>query len=192
MATANLDPTPAKPRRFPACPPLNVLAGCSVVVGTILFVLSGSPIVWRQHNSCALCRLARDDYSRFGRHWSEFEETECSTWYAENVERYHDHAWARSPSMQLRTIFGTPTGASDSDRPAGFMRLTPAEQIGVYRHVPSADDAKRLFLQMREEMESGDSSQYARVRSVSSILRGWVDSGFRRPWNEVQTEIAVE
>jgi hypothetical protein len=122
----------------------------------------------------------------------EFEETECSTWYPENIERDHEHAWARSPSMQARTIFGTPTGAADSDRPAGFMRLTPTEQIGVYRHIPSADDAKRLFLEMRDDMESGDSSQYPRVRSASSILRDWVDSGFRRPWDEVLTEFVVE
>jgi hypothetical protein len=163
-----------------------------LTVAMLLALLSDSSMICRQHHSCALCRLARNDYRGFGRQWSEFEETECSKWYPENIERDHEHAWARSPSMQFRTIFGTPTGVADSDRPARFMKLTPTEQIAVYRHIPSADDAKRLFLDMRDDMENGDSSRYPRVRSRSGILCEWVDSGFRRPWDEVRTEFGVK
>jgi hypothetical protein len=163
-----------------------------VTLAAVLVLLSQSPTIWRQHNSCALCRMARNDYSGLGCRWSAYEETECSAWFVANIERHHEHAWARSPSRQMRNIFGTPVGVADSDRPAGFMRLTPTQQIEVYRHVPRAEDAKRLFLDMRDEMESGDNERYRRVHNASSILRDWVKSGFRRPWNEVQTEFAAE
>lgn len=166
-------------------------AVCLIVLA-VLAIFLDSAAIRRQHNSCALCRLTRYDSSGLGRRWSEPEETACSKWYPDNIEREHEHAWARSPSTQLRTVFGTPRGIGDSDRPAGFLKLTPDEQIEVYRHIPNVDEAQRLFLRMRDDMESGDPARHRRVQRTSAALRDWTSSGLRREWEDVRTEIGGE
>ena len=89
-------------------------------------------------------------------------------------------------------IFGTPIWVSDSDRPTGINSLTPVEQIAVYQHIPNIEEAKRLFLTMRDDAESGDQSRYPGVRGRSYTLQEWVHSSFDRSWDEIKPEFSVQ
>ena len=166
----------------------------SLIVIVLLFLLvPGTETRRRQYLSCALCRLARCDYkSVFGNRWSEFEESECTRWFRKNIAPQHEHVWQRSSSMGGSNIFGTPIWVSDTGRPTGIHSLTAQEQIAVYQHIPNIEEAKRLFVAMRDDTESGDQSRYRRVHVRSGILQDWADSSFAKPWAEIKPELEAQ
>lgn len=153
----------------------TTLKAVAVVVAVAVFVLvlDSTETHRRQWHCCALCRLVKiDDENILGRRWSEYEETELSEWYPQHVEAEHEHVWQRSTSSAGFNIFGRTLWVADSDRPAGITRWTPAEQIGIYGHVPD-DEVKHVFLMMHDAVEFGGAHRAGRTRdSVHFSFRG--------------------
>lgn len=170
-----------------------------VLVAIPTLIITGGPTRWRQIHTCALCRLIRIDYKNIvGSRWSEVEETDCSRWYARNVDPSHTpddnnaHLWQRSPSMGGFNFHGTPVAASDSERPAGLMMFDADVQLAIYQHIPDIEVAKQIFTDLRNDSESGDSSRYTSVRYRARVLSDWAKSSFTKPWDDAKRSYYFE
>lgn len=179
-----------KPARFIKVTRLELFVVGLIVVALVI-ILTGGENCRRQWHCCVICRSEKLDYKNvFGKRWTEFKDTESSAWYSRNIEPEHEHVWQRSTSMAGFDIFGNVAWVSDSDRPAGISMLTPEDQMQLYEHIPNLDEAKSLFREIRDGTESGDHSQYFRVKWSTSVLIVWIESSFSQSWNEIKTQLA--
>lgn len=143
-----------------------------------------SDAAYRRHYTCMICRLERTEVERKnGPTDVTFHENSCSVWYPTNIEPSHEHIWSKGSSIAILNHYGQVTGVGDNfDQPGRAIRkLTPEEQIEVYRHFSVPLAAKRLFLSlmdphvMKQKNNEGD---YWLVLS----LKEWVDSGCSSSW----------
>ena len=78
--------------RLPSMSRTEWLVVAVILTVLVVIVADSTETRRRQWHCCALCRLVKIDYQNiFGRRWTEIEETECSKWYAQNVEPEHEH-----------------------------------------------------------------------------------------------------
>ena len=103
----------------------------------------------RRHYTCAICRLNRVDYTSVitGRVRNSFRESSCSKWYRDNIESDHEHIWVRSSTIGLVNFYGQTVGVGDNDETPGrvIWRLSPDQQIELYKHFDDPLQAKRLL-----------------------------------------------
>lgn len=128
-----------------------------------------------RRSTCAACRLDRLDHNIVGVRWSEFEESECSRWYAANVEPKHDHIWAEAPHCQRFGIppFSEGYGCRVGEPIAGFSKHA---QVRVYRKFRDPLEAKRLFVRLgTRDRES---------HRMMEALSGWLASDGPESWDE--------
>ena len=161
----------------------------SVIVAVVAVLVLGGPLYFRHYNSCALCRLGRCDYRCLGVSWSRYEETECTPWYREHVERTHEHVWVSASTETERNIFGSVISIGDGD-PRSLFGLTPLEQVEIYKHIPDPDEARRVFRVIGAD-DGHDPLQHQRVRTAASTIKDWVNSGFAEAWNDVKPRLTA-
>jgi len=161
-----------------------------VVAGLLLLIahlVLGSRAGYRQRHTCVVCRLERVD--RNWRYWtttSAYRKTACSQWYAANVEPAHRHVWAPNSSHVVFDFYGRAIGAGSNDERPGraVWRLTPDEQIEVYRRLANPLEAKAIFLSLTDPAVMKDRQDFAIVAS----LRAWMESGFEGDWQAAQQD----
>ena len=158
---------------------------CAIVAALLLL---GGPSYSRRHNTCALCRFGGFDYSCLGIPWSDYHETECTKWYREHIEPVHEHMWVSGSTEAQRNVFGTVISIADGDRRALF-RLTPSQQVEIYKHIFDPKESKRIFLFLGSDKGSGDQSQRRCIYVAAGTLREWAESGFTATWTEIKPKI---
>jgi len=92
--------------------------------------------------------------------------------------------WVSASTETERNIFGSVISIGDGD-PRSLFRLTPLEQVEVYKHIPDPDAARRVFLAIGAD-DGHDPLQHLRVRTAASTIKDWVNSGFAETWNGVK------
>ena len=155
------------------------------VVAVLLVILTamllGTPAWHRHRHTCVICRLERTDVtSPFGQTTSTFRETSCSKWYAAHVEATHEHIWAANPTMQSVNAYGVVGGAGDNEARPGrvIWRLTPDEQMELYKHFSQPLQAKRLFISLTTPKVMRGRGDMA----ILGALQAWRDAGFTGGW----------
>lgn len=159
-----------------------VVAATSLGIVFITHLFLSGHAANRLHQTCAICRLNRVDYTSTitGRTRSRVAETSCSAWYREKSEDQHDHVWVRSPTVGLVNFYGQTIGVSDNDETPGraIWLLSPNQQIEIYEHFDGRLEAKALFTALAHPEAWDDRADFSIVYS----LRQWADSGFQRSW----------
>lgn len=125
--------------------------------------------------TCAACRIERVNHRFLAHHWDTLRETECSRWYAANVEPAHAHSW--SAYGQCRRI-GIPFLYSGFACSMGgrINMFFSACQIEVYEHSRDRMEAKGLFLKCSELDPEGG--------TVMASLLSWIASDYQGEWKE--------
>ncbi len=147
----------------------------------LMVLLHDIPAWYRHRHTCVVCRLERTDVtSPFGGKSSVFRETACSDWYAANVEPNHEHVWSGHSAMVILNAYDQAVGAADNvERPGrAVWRLTPEEQVEIYRHFPDPLKAKDVFV----SLTSPQVMQDRRDLSIADSLGEWIDSDFPGEW----------
>lgn len=174
MHDPEFEPVPAK-QTTPAssqCHGRKLIVAGAILAGVWLLCL---PNAGPHRFTCAACRLDRVDQSSLGFHWSEYEESDCSRWYAANVERSHQHIWAGRGYCRR---FGIPWiyggfACNVGDPIAG---LSKSLQLRVYQRFRDQLKAKQLFVRLGN-WDSG----------CSQLMNGlceWASSDDAEPWDE--------
>lgn len=149
-----------------------ILMAIVVLVAIIPFFAEGYDDLW----TCALCRTNRTDYVYVGHCWgTTCSESVCTQWYRDHIEAEHSHVWIHSSASALKNLYGQRVGTIDRD-PIGRMlwRLSPEDQIEIYRHVGSPEDGKRLIFALVEpDSRSGDKDV-----ALFHSLNEWQDSEY--------------
>ncbi len=160
------------------------------VVAIVLVILTAmllSTPAWQRHwHTCAICRLERTDVtSPLGQTTSTFRETSCSQWYAVHVEPTHEHLWAANPTMQSIDSYGVARGAGDNENRPGrvIWRLTPDEQVEIYKHFPQPLEAKQLFVSLTTPTVMRERNDF----QILETLHAWSDTGFVGRWEDQHT-----
>jgi hypothetical protein len=128
------------------------------------------------------------DYRCMGASWSKYEETECTQWYRENIAPDHEHIWVSSSSETGRNIFGTVVWIADGD-PRALFRLSPSQQVEIYKHIGDPKASNRLFLTEGHDKGTGDREDRRQISAVAHTLRNWAESGFAESWDEIEQRI---
>jgi len=131
----------------------------------------------RMPYTCSACRMNRVDRSCFGVNWSEQQETDCSRWYAENVEPAHAHVWVTGTRCRSFGIPGIYGGYSCTIG-GPITTLGGSRQIEIYRHFSDPFEAKRLFMRLGQ-WDAGVGATY------DSLLE-WAREGYPGTWTEWQ------
>ncbi len=160
----------------------------SVIVAVSAALLLSGPIYSRRYHSCALCRLGRTDYRCLAASWSKYEETACTTWYRQNVSPSHEHIWVSSSTEAGRNIFGTVIWIADGD-PRALFRLSPLQQIEIYKRIGDPKESNRLFLTVGRDKGTGDRAERRQIYDAAGTLRDWAESGFAETWGEIEPRI---
>jgi hypothetical protein len=150
------------------------------ILGLALVALVGSyllgfPGCSRRPYTCAVCRLDKVDHGCFGLRWSTREETDCSAWYRQNVERAHAHSWVECTHCRR---FGVPGvwggyGCFVGGPITGLSRIV---QIDIYQHFDDRLEAKRLFARLGRMDDEGH-------RRWDALME-WVDAGYPGTWRD--------
>jgi hypothetical protein len=117
--------------------------------------------------------MDRVDHHLLGLGWSRQEETDCSLWYRENVERSHVHAWVRRTCCRP---FGIPGlfGGYRCFIGGPLTGLSRTVQMSIYQHFGDRLEAKRLFMRLGQTDVERD--------RIWEALMGWVDEGYPGTW----------
>ena len=154
----------------------------TVLLLLIGHMLLGSSAGYLHRHTCVICRLERVDYNwQYWANTSTYNKTKCCKWYQSHVEPTHEHVWSPNSAIVLFNFYGQAIGAGDNGGRPGraIWRLTPDEQIKVYRHFPNPVDAKTLFVSLIDPAVMQDRQDFDIVNSV----REWMDSQFSTKWN---------
>jgi hypothetical protein len=129
----------------------------------------------RRPYTCAVCRADRVDQSCLGLEWSRQEETDCSRWYASNVERTHAHSWVACTRCRR---FGIPGiyGGYGCFIGAPITGLSRTSQVEIYQHFEDPLEAKELFILLGRR--DGDPHR------TSSALMEWAGEGYPGTWHD--------
>ena len=144
---------------------------CLVCVALIASRLLGFAPYSRRPYTCSVCRANKAENRLLGFDWSSQESTDCSRWYAENVERSHTHAWIgcaycrRLPGGGYACFVGGP-----------LTDLSRTVQMTVYQHFEDRLEAKRLFIRLGQ--------MDAENKRLWDALMGWVDQGYPGTWHD--------
>ena len=154
-----------------------LLVGIIGWVGIALLVsgLLGFPGYSRRPYTCAVCRADKVDCHVLGLRWSQQEDTDCSRWYRENVERSHAHVWITCTYCRR---FGIPGLAGGYACHIGgpLTGLSRTVQMEIYQHFEDRLEAKRLFIRVGEtDAETG---------RLWEALMGWVERGYPGTWHD--------
>lgn len=147
----------------------------------IAHLLLSSEAGHRRRFTCAVCRLNRvDDSSKFTGTATRFQESTCSKWYPANIESSHDHVWVRSSTIAILNYYGQTIGIGDNDEVPGrvIWRLTPEQQVSVYKRFSDPMEAKALFT----SLTAPDIVTNHRDFDALASLRNWMDSASSEPW----------
>lgn len=145
------------------------------VMALLSAYLLGCSIESPRRFTCSACRLERLDHRWLGLRSSSYEETDCSRWYAQNVEPTHKHIWANCAHCRRFGIPGLYGGFSCStgEQISGLSRMT---QIRIYQKFRDSKEAKPLFVQLgRSAKDNG--------RLMQSLCE-WVDTNPPETWDE--------
>jgi hypothetical protein len=150
----------------------KIAAACAILaVAGLLLPSSGGP----RRYTCAACRLDRIDRGFLGYRWTEFEESECSRWYAAHVERSHHHVWAsRGYCRRFGIPFLNRGYACNVGDPIAM--LGPSFQLRIYQRFRDPLTAKGLFVRLGKA-----------DRGTSDLMGGlceWMDTVDGEPWDE--------
>lgn len=180
--------TSPKPRERRWCfLTINEWALVAIVLVILTAMLLSTPAWQRHRHTCAICRLERTDVtSPLGQTTRTFRETSCSRWYAAHVEATHEHLWAANPTSQNVDALGVVRGAGDNeDRPGRVIwRLTPDEQVEIYKHFPQPLEAKRLFVSLTTPTVMRERNDF----QILETLHAWSNTGFAGRWEDRQPE----
>jgi hypothetical protein len=166
-----------KPGRRHACdrrrPKLHLIG--SVGIAFLASCLLGFPGYSRRPYTCAACRADKVDYHLLGLTWSDQEDTDCSRWYRENVERSHAHAWIGCTYCRR---FGIPglTGGYACFVGGPLTGLSRTVQMTIYQHFEDRLEAKRLFIRLGQTD--------AESPRLWEALMDWVDRGYPGTWHD--------
>ena len=161
---------------------------CVIVAILAGIILPSIPEYSRRYNTCALCRLGRWDYWRQESRWSDHEDTECTKWFREHIERDHEHVWVSNSVITQRNIFGSVISIVDSD-PRAIFRISPSQQIQIFEHIPDAEEAARVFQLVGRDKGFGEHLQRRHAQVTAHILRDWAESEFAENWDDVRSRI---
>ncbi len=176
---AMLDPefdTPDKTesRRHVFALRIRRLSGLVCIALAILWSLGFSPYS-RRPFTCAVCRANTLDNNFLGLRWSSQEDTDCSRWYSENVERFHTHAWIGCTYCRRFGISGLGGGyACFVGGP--LTGLSKKVQMTIYQHFEDPLEAKRLFIHLGQPDAEGN--------RLWESLMGWVDQDCPGTWHD--------
>jgi hypothetical protein len=138
----------------------------SACIALLAFGLSGLSAYSRRPYTCAACRADKVNYRFLGLRWSDLEDTDCSQWYRENVERSHDHVW-------LGCTFGRRIGFPFLAEGYGcfvggpLTGLSRTVQMAIHQHFEDRLEAKRLFIQLGQ-MDAESPQTWEALRAAPS------------------------
>jgi hypothetical protein len=136
--------------------------------------LLGFPGCSRIPYTCAVCRMERVDRSCLGLRWSHQNETDCSLWYSNNVERAHTHCWVEGTHCRRFGIPGLYGGyACRIGGPITGLSMTV--QMQIYQHFKDPLEAKQLFIGLGRMDNAGGRMWQA--------LMEWVEADFPGTWH---------
>jgi hypothetical protein len=129
----------------------------------------------RRPYTCAVCRADRVDQSCFGLEWSRQQETDCSLWYASNVERTHSHSWVACTHCRR---FGIPGlyGGYGCFIGGPITGLSRTRQLEIYQHFEDRLEAKRLFIRLGQMQDEPH-------LALNSLME-WVGEGYPGTWHD--------
>jgi hypothetical protein len=150
----------------------KLTVACTILAGVWLLCLS---IEGPRRSTCAACRLDHIERGFLGFRWSKYEESDCSRWYAANVESGHPHIWARGAHCRRFGIPGIYSGyaCSIGEPIAG---LAKSAQLRVYQRFRDPMKAKQIFVRLG----NWDSE----TPRLMTGLCEWADSGDPESWDE--------
>ena len=137
--------------------------------------LLGFPGCSRIPYTCAVCRKAKRDHRCLWLKWSDQEDTDCSLWYRDHVERTHSHFWAERPSCRRFGIPGLYGGyACRGGSP--LAGLSPIVQREIYQHFGDKLEAKQLFIRLARIDEDN-------ARTWDTLME-WVGEDYPGTWHD--------
>ena len=150
--------------------PLIVCLGVAGWLGLWLLSVAGNP---PPSATCAVCRMERVDHRLSWQERFTLNDTDCSRWYRDNVERVHDHVWISRGSCRRFGIPGIWGGyaCSIAGPPSGLGLST---QVEIYRHFTDRLKAKELFIRVARRDPEGSRMWYA--------LMSWVEADYPDTW----------
>lgn len=161
---------------------IAIVVGACLVTAVLAHLFLSSDAANRYYFTCAICRLNRVEYTSTltGFTHTTSNETSCSKWYRVNVEPNHSHMWIRSSTTGFINYYGETIGIADHDERPGrvIWRLSPDQQIELYRHFDDPMQAKSLFTNLAQPESMVDRGDF----SILHSLRQWTDSGFQGQW----------
>lgn len=137
--------------------------------------LLGFPGCSRTPYTCAACRMDRVDQGCLGLRWSYQEESECSRWYAGNVERTHQHVWVEGAHCRRFGIPGVFGGYACSIG-TPITGLSKTVQVEIYQHFKDKIEAKHFFIRLGQR---GHENYRA-----WGVLMKWVGEGYPGTWQD--------
>lgn len=151
----------------------------------VAFFVWHSPIGSSRTYTCAVCRLLRIDYNYLLGLTKTSDDcpTECSEWYAQNVESEHEHDWAVSACSYKFNIFGSGLSVACRGYVSAVWRLSPEDQLEVYKQFANPEDAQELF----ESLGSEEKNEVYINYEIVQKLQQWLEAGFPGSW-EVWTQ----
>jgi hypothetical protein len=153
------------------CLKLFVLVWFALLLSSLL----GFQIHSRYPYTCAVCRAEKVDHHLLGMKWSAHEETECSRWYSDHVERSHTHAWITRGYCRR---FGIPglVGGYACVVGGPLTGLSRTVQIQIYEHFQDPLLAKRLFIRLGQTDPE--------CNRIWQALMAWVDQDYPGTWDD--------
>lgn len=170
---------------------MTVIAGVVVGVLFIGWAIVTGVEVSRLNHTCAICRQYRLDTTCFGMTRSTYSDTECSRWYAAEVEPVHAHVWQSSTCCYSSDLFGGARSVGCSPGRFTMMLLSPDTQLEVYQHFKDPLEAKKLFVSLADPKISEDRLDgdfRDRGHLTVDALQQWEAAGFPGTWDEWWTQ----
>ena len=148
----------------------------NIVVAVVLgYGLLCLPLFDQRRFTCFACRLERVDHRVLVFRWSDFRQSECSRWYADNVERTHSHVWAQYAHCRRIGLPGLTSGfaCSTGDPISG---LSGTLQLRAYQNSREPIRIKRLFIRM--------GTMDAEGQRLMEGLCDWANADYPGDWEE--------
>ena len=147
----------------------GICAACLALAGICLLFSSRRLL-------CSVCRIERLESIPFGKTWFHDEDNECSLWYRNHVEPFHEHAWMERTQCRRFGIPGIYRGFS-CQIGSPLEGLSRRVQVQIYEHFENKLEAKQLFLRLGQGI-IGNGSTW-------TSLMEWLDAGYPGRWKDV-------
>jgi hypothetical protein len=151
----------------------------------VAFFVWHSPIGSSRTYTCVVCRLLRIDYNYLLglMTTSDYRPTDCSEWYAQNVDAEHEHIWVVSTCSYKFNLFGSGLSVACRAYVSAIWGLSPEDELEIYKQFANPEDAQELF----KSLGSEEKTELHHNHDIVQKLEQWLEAGFPGSW-EVWTQ----